>query len=100
VIEGVGRRFKEVADSGCVADGRVNACFGETIETSCRYLQIQTFCTFLLKTSASMWLREESLLDLVSRWWTEGRPAFGMAMYSFVKRLQYVKYKLKHWNKY
>ncbi|XP_059068224.1 uncharacterized protein LOC131858791 [Cryptomeria japonica] len=31
-------------------------------------------------------------------WWREGGPAFGTAMYFFVKKLQYVKYHLKRWN--
>lgn len=32
-------------------------------------------------------------------WWYEGRPSHGRAMYTFGKRLQHVKYKLKKWNK-
>ncbi|XP_059076969.1 uncharacterized protein LOC131876167 [Cryptomeria japonica] len=45
-----------------------------------------------------MWLRDPSLKDYVAEWWRSGRPAYGMAMYIFSKRLQHVKYQLKHWN--
>lgn len=31
-------------------------------------------------------------------WWQEGRTAYGNTMYSFVKQLQYVKYRIKWWN--
>lgn len=46
-----------------------------------------------------MWLRDISLQDLMPIWWAEGKLAYGWEMYSFVKILQYVKYKLKRWNK-
>ena len=46
-----------------------------------------------------MWLRDQSLHDLMVNWWYEGRPAHGTAMYTFCKRLQHVKYRLKKWNK-
>lgn len=46
-----------------------------------------------------MWLRDESLHDLVLGWWSFGKPAHGTAMYSFSKKLQFVKYKLKRWNR-
>ncbi|XP_057871389.2 uncharacterized protein LOC131077832 [Cryptomeria japonica] len=46
-----------------------------------------------------MWLRDHSLRDLVLDWWYEGLPAHGRAMYTFSKWLQYVKYRLKRWNK-
>ena len=46
-----------------------------------------------------MWLRGDSLYDLVFRWWSLGKPAHGTAMYSFSKQLQFVKYKLKRWNR-
>ena len=32
-------------------------------------------------------------------WWYEGRPAHRMKMFSFCKRLQHVKYRIKKWNK-
>lgn len=31
--------------------------------------------------------------------WRNGLPMYGNAMYTFVKRLQFVKYQLKKWNK-
>lgn len=46
-----------------------------------------------------MWLREASLQDYIIAWWREGKPAYGTAMFSFVKQLQYVKFKLKRWNR-
>jgi hypothetical protein len=33
------------------------------------------------------------------QWWQMERPAQGTTMYSFSKRLQYVKYQLKQWNR-
>jgi exonuclease III len=47
-----------------------------------------------------MWLRDLSLFDLMVDWWYEGKPAHGTAMYTFSKRLQHVKYRLKRWNKH
>ena len=38
-----------------------------------------------------MWLRDSSLHDFVSCWWKDGAPAYGTAMFSFSKKLQYVK---------
>ena len=32
-------------------------------------------------------------------WWYEGMPTHGTAMFTFCKRLQHVKYRLKKWNK-
>ena len=46
-----------------------------------------------------MWLRDLSLPDLMVDWWYEGMPDHGTAMYTFSKRLQHVKYRLKRWNK-
>ncbi|XP_059075377.1 uncharacterized protein LOC131875313 [Cryptomeria japonica] len=42
-----------------------------------------------------MWLRDPSLQDLVADWWRKGRPAFGTAMFTFAKQLQFVKRQLK-----
>ena len=33
-------------------------------------------------------------------WWYEGKPTHGIAMYTFSKRLQHVKFRLKRWNKH
>lgn len=41
-----------------------------------------------------MWTRDPTLKDLMSRWWSRGDPTYGTAMYSFVKRLQFVKSQL------
>ncbi|XP_057862719.1 uncharacterized protein LOC131071037 [Cryptomeria japonica] len=46
-----------------------------------------------------MWLRDQSLHDLMLDWWQEGRPTHGTAMFIFTKRLQHVKFRLKRWNK-
>ena len=46
-----------------------------------------------------MWLRDLSLPELMVNWWYEGMPAHGTAMYTFSKRLQHVKFRLKRWNK-
>jgi hypothetical protein len=46
-----------------------------------------------------MWLRDMSLSDLMMDWWYEGMPSHGTAMFTFSKRLQHVKYRLKRWNK-
>lgn len=45
-----------------------------------------------------MWLQDPSLYELVLDWRCEGRPTYGTVMYTFVKRLQFVKYRLKKWN--
>ena len=45
-----------------------------------------------------MWLRGPDLYDCIAKWWKDGRPAFGTAMYIFSKLLQFVKYQLKRWN--
>ncbi|XP_057818148.2 uncharacterized protein LOC131031127 [Cryptomeria japonica] len=45
-----------------------------------------------------MWLWDSSLHELVAKWWREGGPSFGIAMYFFIKKLQYVKYHFKRWN--
>ena len=46
-----------------------------------------------------MWLQDSSLHDLMAHWWRQGGPTYGTAMFSFSKKLQYVKKKLKHWNR-
>lgn len=46
-----------------------------------------------------MWLRDPFLQDLMIVWWHEGRPSHGTTMFSFEKRLQHVKFRLKKWNK-
>ncbi|XP_057836070.2 uncharacterized protein LOC131046358 [Cryptomeria japonica] len=46
-----------------------------------------------------MWLRDPSLGDLVAQWWRDDAPTFGTSMYSLVKKLQYVKFHLKRWNR-
>ncbi|XP_059073635.1 uncharacterized protein LOC131874329 [Cryptomeria japonica] len=35
----------------------------------------------------------------MAHWWRVGGPTYGTAMFSFSKKLQYVKRKLKNWNK-
>ena len=47
-----------------------------------------------------MWLRDLSLPDLMVDWWYEGKPSHGTTMYTFSKRLQHVKFRLKRWNKH
>ena len=47
-----------------------------------------------------MWLRDLSLPDLMVDWLYEGKPSYGRAMYTFSKRLQHVKFRLKRWNKH
>ena len=47
-----------------------------------------------------MWLRDFSLPDLMVDWWYEGKPSYGTTMYTFSKRLQHVKFRLKRWNKH
>lgn len=39
-----------------------------------------------------MWLRDLDLYGCVADWWKDGRLAFGTAMYTYYKILQYVKY--------
>ncbi|XP_057821288.2 uncharacterized protein LOC131033978 [Cryptomeria japonica] len=46
-----------------------------------------------------MWLGDPSLQDFMMDWWVDKKPAFGTAMYSIIKKLQYIKYRLKRWNK-
>ena len=46
-----------------------------------------------------MWLRDPTLHDLMIAWWYEGRHPHGTPMYTFKKRLQHVKFRLKQWNK-
>ena len=42
-----------------------------------------------------MCLHDSSLHDFVFCWWKDGAPAYGTAMFSFSKWLQYVKRKLR-----
>ncbi|XP_059066656.1 uncharacterized protein LOC131857894 [Cryptomeria japonica] len=46
-----------------------------------------------------MWLRDPTLHALVEQWWRKGRSAFGIAMFTFAKQLQFVKFQLKQWNR-
>lgn len=46
-----------------------------------------------------MWLCDSSLHDIMARWWRDCGPPYATAMYSFVKKLQFVKFQLKRWNK-
>lgn len=46
-----------------------------------------------------MWLRDPSLHDLMITRWHEGRPLHGTSMFTFEKRLQHVKSRLKKWSK-
>ena len=46
-----------------------------------------------------MWLWDQSLQALMMEWWYEGMPTHGTTMFTFSKRLQHVKYRLKRWNK-
>lgn len=46
-----------------------------------------------------MWLWDPALQALVEQWWRKGRSAFGTAMYTFAKQLQFVKFQLKQWNR-
>ncbi|GLJ17426.1 hypothetical protein SUGI_0303210 [Cryptomeria japonica] len=36
--------------------------------------------------------------DHVAEWWSKGRLAFGTAIFTFAKQLQFVKFHLKWWN--
>ena len=34
----------------------------------------------------------------MAKWWREGGPAYGTAMFVFETKLKYIKYHLKRWN--
>ena len=34
----------------------------------------------------------------MAKWWREGGPSYGMAMFFFEMKLKYIKYHLKRWN--
>ncbi|XP_057840889.2 uncharacterized protein LOC131050696 [Cryptomeria japonica] len=46
-----------------------------------------------------MWLRDGSLRDLIKEWWSGAPKTFGTKAFVFVKKLQFVKSKIKEWNR-
>lgn len=46
-----------------------------------------------------MWLREARFLDMVAGWWKEATQRFGNKAFIFFKKLQFIKEKLKQWNR-
>ena len=46
-----------------------------------------------------MWFCDSSLHDFVLCWWKDDTPPYGTVMFSFSKRLQYVKRHLSIWNR-
>ena len=46
-----------------------------------------------------MWRHDSSLCDFILCWWKDGAPTYGTAIFSFSKKLQYVKRQLRTWNR-
>lgn len=46
-----------------------------------------------------MWLRHGSLRDLIKEWWSGAPKVIGTKAFVFVKKLQFVKPKIKEWNR-
>ncbi|XP_057833822.1 uncharacterized protein LOC131044504 [Cryptomeria japonica] len=48
----------------------------------------------------SMWWRDPSFIELLRTWWLDSNTLSGSPSFWFVKRMQYIKNKIKHWNKF
>ncbi|XP_059068297.1 uncharacterized protein LOC131858848 [Cryptomeria japonica] len=48
----------------------------------------------------SMWWRDPKFIGLLKSWWLESKTFSGSPSFCFVKRIQYIKNKIKHWNKF
>ncbi|XP_057837189.2 uncharacterized protein LOC131047335 [Cryptomeria japonica] len=48
----------------------------------------------------SMWWRDPKFIELLKNWWLERNTYSGSPSFRFVKRIQYIKNKMKHWNKF
>ncbi|XP_059070613.1 uncharacterized protein LOC131068907 [Cryptomeria japonica] len=46
-----------------------------------------------------MWLRDQNLRDLINGWWSGAPEVSGTKAFIFVKKLQFIKSKLKEWNR-
>lgn len=46
-----------------------------------------------------MWLSQEYFDEMVEHWWYEENHIYGTAIFSFTTKLQYLKRKMKAWNK-
>ncbi|XP_057859032.2 uncharacterized protein LOC131067882 [Cryptomeria japonica] len=46
-----------------------------------------------------MWLRDQSLRELINGWWSGALEVSGTKTFVFVKKLQFIKSKLKEWNR-
>ncbi|XP_057851793.2 uncharacterized protein LOC131061978 [Cryptomeria japonica] len=46
-----------------------------------------------------MWLRDQSLRELINGWWLGAPEVSGTKAFVFVKKLQFIKSKLKEWNR-
>ncbi|GLJ25223.1 hypothetical protein SUGI_0482560 [Cryptomeria japonica] len=47
----------------------------------------------------SMWWRDETFLVNLKNWWQEGNIYSGYPSFKFIKRIQFLKNKIKDWNK-
>ena len=47
-----------------------------------------------------MWFRHPHFLPLLRQWWVSCPNCEGTKMYRFYRKMQYVKGRIKHWNKH
>ena len=46
-----------------------------------------------------MWFRNPHFLPLIRQWWTSAPSVKGNHMFRFFKKMQYLKNKIRNWNK-
>jgi hypothetical protein len=45
------------------------------------------------------WITQPNLKERIKQWWREEQPQQGTRMFKLYKKLKYIKYKIKEWNK-
>jgi transposase len=45
------------------------------------------------------WIEHPTFKEKIKQWWREEQPEKGTRMFNFYKKLKYIKYRLKEWNK-
>jgi hypothetical protein len=45
------------------------------------------------------WIEHSTFKERIKQWWREEQPKQGTRMFKLYKKLKYIKYRLKEWNK-
>ena len=45
------------------------------------------------------WIEHPTFKEKIKQWWREEQPEQGTRMFKLYKKLKYIKYRLKEWNK-